>query len=809
MLVVLQTVSVLTGLSFTSDTARNLLSEQIQILTQRDVHIDGEVRMTVSLFPQMIIERIHIRNHEGFGYEDFITLSEARVELSLLSLLTRNIHFADFVANQATIGFILREDGKNNWSFGHLLERSERDVEVGGQGVQETKGKRRIVVIDRLVLTDITVTYTDLAGSRVINKHFSRLSIDVKDTPEPQAEIAGSMQAYPYEFTLKSDPLEKLSLNEPWNVRASGTIAGRDASMDAVIQLHDQGMEGSIDFKLEDINLGLLLEQTGIIEKETVVAKKLKIDIESTGADIREFIRNADIDLQLQHGYWRWQALPKDSVRELAFNSVAVLISWNKPVRLHLDGRLLSEVIELDFKTNKLSEFFDDKNILDIDLIAHVAGSDIVLKGTLDLPVEKKSFVLDISFNGNELEKLNTILDSEFPPFNDYSLAGTISANRKGFVVRADDASIGNTHFKATIVIDTSAFKPFWTINLNSRQLQIEDFEFADLGIEIPDAKAISSGLRSPGESGEMAGRGLERIVNNPKMHFDLNLKVENVLAGEAALGPSSFSLKLRDNTLILHDAEFAVPAGKIKSSLTFRSEDDQVKGTLQLDIDKFDYGAVTRYFKLGDEEGGVVSARIDLELGGRDFSRLFDHATGKLDVALWPRDTKTELFDIWANALFLIILPEIKKKQDRINCIVALLDLKDGIMNEDFFGIDTRKVWMYGDMHVDFRNEQLKLALYPRAKKAKLFALQAPIRAEGNFDNIGLTTTPVDLTVAYLSFVTSPLHVPVRRLLGERVPEDESRACEKLFDREYLKQLKERIELEEQKEIDEWLDSD
>jgi hypothetical protein len=40
-------------------------------------------------------------------------------------------------------------------------------------------------------------------------------------------------------------------------------------------------------------------------------------------------------------------------------------------------------------------------------------------------------------------------------------------------------------------------------------------------------------------------------------------------------------------------------------------------------------------------------------------------------------------------------------------------------------------------------------------------------------------------------------------------MPEDASAVCEKLYDREFVKQLKAKIEAEEQKEIEDWLDSD
>ena len=808
-LVISQVLLVYIGVSFTSDKARVILLEQISMLTQREVYIDGDVRVTVSLLPELLVKRIHIKNAEGFGEDDFIALSETSVQLSLLSLLSGNVEVTEFTADRAHIGLIMTADGSNNWSFDYLIKPPERITEAGAKTVKDTKVKRRISV-DKLVLTDITVRYVDEADSRVINKHFSNLLVDLEDKTEPLAEITGSLQDYPYTLTLESDSLEKLTLAEPWNVSGSGMIAARPANIDATIQLPDQNIEGKLSLNVEDVNLGHLLERAGIITGEDAVAKELSIKVASQGTDVREMIRDADIELHLKEGYWRWQALLKDEIRELAFKEIALRTSWNKAVQVHLEGELLNEGIKLDLGTNRLSEFFDEKDKLDVDLTARVAGSEIALKGAIDLPVKKKRFQLDIVFKGHDLEKLNRILNAELPPFNDFYLKGRLSANEKGFIVKADDASIGETHFKTVIVIDTRSRKPFWTINLNSRQFQIKDFEFADRQFDIPDAKAIGDKLiQKSGELEEEPGRRLTQIVNDPKMHFDLNLKVEKLLAGETALGESSLRLKLRDNTLIMDNAEFDVPGGKIKSSAAFKTESAQVKGALKLEMDKFDYGAVARYFNVGSEEGGVISARIDLELAGQDFSRLFDHATGKLDVALWPRKTHTQIFDLWASNLFMIILPELKKKEDRVNCLVALMDLDDGIMKEDFLGIDTRKVWMYGNIQVDFRTEQLTLALYPSSKKARLFAVQAPIRAVGSFGDLRLDTNPLDLGIAYVAFITSPLHVPARRVLGDKVAEDASERCEQLFDRDYVKKLKERIKQEEQKEIDEWLDSD
>jgi len=576
------------------------------------------------------------------------------------------------------------------------------------------------------------------------------------------------------------------------------------------VQLKEDAINGHIKVNVNKVNLGLLLENFGIIAGQDAATDEVVLIIKFQGTNSTELYQRAEIDLQLRKGSWNLSSSKVDHTKELSFSHLSLSTSWNMPIVLHLDGMFVDESIKLDFKVNELAEFFDEVKTLDVDLKVNVAGSHITAKGTINLPIKTNQFQLDISLKGQELEKLNKLIDSELPPFNNYNLTGKLLANERGYILKADDAVIGDTQFRTVIVVDTSSFKPFWSINLHSRQLQIKDFETDQWNVEKLDSANIKASMKqTSGISKEESGRRFKQIVQDPKMRFDLNLNVEKVLAGEYVIGKSRLGLKLRDNTLILEDAEFDVPGGKIKSTASFKVKNKQVTGTLKLDIDKFEYGAVARYFMPGSPQRGVVRARIDLKLGGKNFARLFDHASGKLDVALWPRNTQSNIFDVWATNLFLVILPEINKKESRLNCLVALMDLDDGIMTEDFFGIDTTKVWMHGNINVNFAEEYVRLSLYPRSKQARLFAWQAPIRAEGNFTDIGLTTNPVDLTVAYYSFITSPLHVPARWVFGDEVPGDASAICEQLYDREYMEKLKEKRKKSEQKEIDEWLDSD
>jgi hypothetical protein len=147
---------------------------------------------------------------------------------------------------------------------------------------------------------------------------------------------------------------------------------------------------------------------------------------------------------------------------------------------------------------------------------------------------------------------------------------------------------------------------------------------------------------------------------------------------------------------------------------------------------------------------------------------------------------------------LFFAILPSLSDKESKVNCLVAVLDTEEGQLNEMFLGVDTTKVWVNGNLDVNFPNETVKLSLFPRSKTARIFGLQTPIRVNGSFDELSLSVRPTDIVGSYVSFILSPLHAPMRRIFGKNIPEDGSEICGKLLDRDYLQSIKDEIQEQE-----------
>jgi uncharacterized protein involved in outer membrane biogenesis len=800
------------GLSFTSERIRLALVEQLKSYSGRDIRIDGEVEICISIFPQLLVQRIHISNPEDFDNKDFINVSEVRVDASLMPLLFGQLHLSDISADQAKIYLTKKKDGHVNWSFNNSRPPSKTTDTETTDSSYRTSSTRRLS-IGKFQLTDVAIIYRDESRGRAIDTRLEHLLIDIKDIAKPSARISGDIQGQPYEMEFKSDALNVFASGQPWSINGTGHIARKQTELAARFEQTGNEINGDIDINVDRVNLGSLLDRLEIISGQEAATDNINIHARLHGADLIELYEQAEIEVELGKGYWDLQPRKTGKKKQLTFTRATAFTSWKKPVELTLDGNIAKEAFKLTFRTNRLSEFFDDLSKLDVDITAVAAGTDVTMKGTLDLPVETKKLEIDISVRSEGLERLNPILDTDFPPFDNFSVSGNLIANDKGYVLKSAEVSIGDTKLRTAIVIETDLPKPLWNISLNSRQFQLNDFKFIDWKID-QDHETSKTATEEEQKSFERPAitllRHIEDIVRTPHMHLNLNLNADRVISGEDRLGKARFKLHMRDGALSITDADIELPGGRIKSSIALKTGNNSASGHLVLDIDKLDYGITTRLFEPGSIIDGVISTRIDLSLGGRDFTRLLDKATGQLDIAVWPKNTRpARALNLWTINLYLILLPELNKKESLVNCMVGLMDMENGTMKEEFFAVDTTRLWITGNIDVDFRQEHVQLSLFPQSKKARLFAFQSPIRADGSFSDIDLLISPVDLAGSYVSFITSPLHVPTRWIFGDKVEEDGSAVCERLFDREYVTKLHAEVERKQQQEVDEMLESD
>jgi hypothetical protein len=154
-------------------------------------------------------------------------------------------------------------------------------------------------------------------------------------------------------------------------------------------------------------------------------------------------------------------------------------------------------------------------------------------------------------------------------------------------------------------------------------------------------------------------------------------------------------------------------------------------------------------------------------------------HGKGHFDLAFIPENFDAGLVDMWAVNLLTSLAEKTDDEPDStINCLVASFGMNDGIMQERTIFIDTTNMSIEAEATIDFKKRQLRMLASPKAKRPEFFSLATPVKVSGKFDDFGIGINVVRLTGTVASFVTSPVHVPLRRIFAKKRPEDGKEAC-------------------------------
>ena len=320
-------------LSFTLDGARHTLSKKLTSYTGREIHIDGDIRLSLSYSPQLLVKRIHIKNIRDFDDEDFITIAEVKIEVLLLPLLHGKLHLSDISADQATIDLHQKADGSNNWSLTNLTEQSKiTDIRSSDSDTKNINIDH--ITLGKIELTDIAILYRDDTRQQKLESNLDRLLIDISDDTKPSAEINGSVDGHPYAITFRSESPELLATGKSWSIHGKGHIANRQTAIEASMRYKDDVFVSDIDFDVKNVDLGRLLDELGIVSGQVAMTDNISIKARLHGRDFAELYEQADISLRLGKGYWDLVSPENEQGKRLIFTSASSFTSWQETGRI-------------------------------------------------------------------------------------------------------------------------------------------------------------------------------------------------------------------------------------------------------------------------------------------------------------------------------------------------------------------------------------------------------------------------------------------------------------------------------------------
>ena len=354
----------------------------------------------------------------------------------------------------------------------------------------------------------------------------------------------------------------------------------------------------------------------------------------------------------------------------------------------------------------------------------------VALEGTLSDPLRFAGANIRLRLEGPDMARLTPLTGVPIPPTPPYRIAGRLDYADRAIRFTNMEGTVGRSDLNGDIAItprpDT---RPLVEATLRSRRVDLDD-----LGGFI-GAK--------PGEGGDrrQAARGRvlpDTPVNLPKLEAaDIRLTYDggSILGSAMPLDDLHAKLDIVDGAIALKPLRFGVGRGRIEGNFDFAPvEGGGLTAKGEVRFQRVDLSRLMGVTPLGEGQGAIGgSARIDTR--GRSIAEMLGQGDGAVTLGMAGGNLSSLLVDLSGLQLGNAILSALGlPSRTKVECFIADLGLRRGVLNTRTVLIDTDSSLISGTGTIDLRRERLDYALRTEAKHFTIGALTTDIEIGGSF---------------------------------------------------------------------------
>jgi len=764
----------------------------------RDVSITGPVRLNLSGWPSIEVRGVTIANVPGAATDVFFRAGLARLQIGVPPLLRGELVIGEITAEKVTLNLENDAQGKANWDFGGDTEKD------AGEDADKESGKRLLSFggLHELSLQQLALNYHDAALGKTINFSIDSLYGEASPGQPMRMELDGTLQQQPYHLQLNGGAVNALlESSERWPFTLAGEAFGRqiDASGSRVVR--DNEPEVELKLVVQDADIGLILEYFGLVEGMEMTTGVAGIDVHLRGDTLNKLVMQSRMVFAVREGEWvitlpnmqqplRVQELQGDiTVRQL------------NEMTMDLQGTIKQTPVRFLITGAPLIEYMQAPEELPLKLDIEMLNTRLSFDSKLAIPITNRDVTMALDIEGERLDNFNDLLQLDLPPLGPVSLTARLNVSKAGYDLSTLKLKVGESDLEGRVNLDMTHAKPRVDVELVSNRFRVEDFDANRTkvpGNKQPETPAAASDETAAGKDDSppvlTAGenrRLLSREVLE-KFNAELHLEAKQVTSGKDELGSGSMQLSLQEGRLALAPLQINTPGGGVNADMSLLHRGGNIDFSVTANVDHFDYGILARRVDPETDMGGVMSLDVVVKSTAPAMTAMMANANGHFDFALLPENFSAEVFDMWAVNLISAIATEVDQDEtSEVNCIVVRLGLEAGLLTEKAIFMDTTQMSVAGKIDIDFRKQEIDILMVPKAKRPEFFSLATPVKVHGSFDDFGVGVSKVRAARSVISFITSPIHVPIRRVFRKEVPKDGREACElaweKTADESYL----------------------
>ena len=385
-------------------------------------------------------------------------------------------------------------------------------------------------------------------------------------------------------------------------------------------------------------------------------------------------------------------------------------------------GRFKGMETTLNARGGALLSLRDPDHPYPLRLTATLGTTKASIDGTLVDPLHLDNEEVNFQLEGSDLALLFPIMGMPLPPTPAYKLAGYLSHTGNIWAFRRFKGTVGNSDLYGDFSVDVGRIPHLITADLGSLTLDMKDL----VGIIGADRAVKPSGRVLPSEP-----FSLDKLR---AADADVRFTGAKIITQNLPVKKMTAHIFVKDGMLKLAPLDFDVAGGNLVTEITMNGRKSHIVTHADITAKGLHLDQLFPPSKMNNASAGTMGGRIALDANGDSVAQMLGTANGEAALIM-DGGTVSELLlrlsnlDI-ANSFLLLLGGD---KQVPIRCMVANFKAVEGDFQVQEMVLNTPKVNIAGEGHVNFADESLHLRL--DSKGNSLAALRGPILVAGTFN--------------------------------------------------------------------------
>ncbi len=434
---------------------------------------------------------------------------------------------------------------------------------------------------------------------------------------------------------------------------------------------------------------------------------------------------------------WRYERTVMGFAKDVRIGRLDVAVLPGEPVNVQADTTVNGEQVTAALRLDSLAGLAERPRgpWRNIGLEFRQGTASLTAEGRIERPLELAGVDAVFTLRGPDVAELLPLIDFILPLQGAVSVTGRMTDAVGSTRFEDLEIAVGKSDLKGSVTITQGEARPWMELDLAARKIDlgelftpaVEESPFARDRV-IPEQEYPVERLRSI--DGRLRFAGAQLVL------------------GDRVLGDVRVEADLEDGRLTLQGLEVEGWGGaRIRLAGSLDGSRAPPAVTYELRVRDLQYATFLGESDFASRVEGSLNATVFLRGTGHSRREMLAGANGQIVVVGGPGRIGNRLVDLWgADLVTTLLSPQwIVRNDTRLTCLVARIDVADGVATMDDLLLDTERVTVAAAGSLDLGSEILDLVIAPRPKQASLVSLANPARVSGPLGSpeISRTTLP------------------------------------------------------------------